>query len=121
MATKLEKNVVRESSVEFDERNVIVTLSDEQQISMKLKGMRKGDVSIGIDELYAQLTGSNNSEGHGSDRPKYDTKQMPLGTSKTRLISLDDLMRSNLISDSDYPVKVQVAKIIKDLIERYYE
>lgn len=58
MATILDKDLIRESTVKVDEREILVTLTETQKISMKLKGMKSGTVEIGIGELYGQLTGS---------------------------------------------------------------
>ena len=52
MATKLDKTLTRESTEEYDERNIMVTMEADQKISMKLKGMKSGTVSIGIFDLY---------------------------------------------------------------------
>lgn len=56
MATILDKSVIRESSICIGEREILITLGDNQTISMKLKGMKSGEVSISIVDLYNQLT-----------------------------------------------------------------
>lgn len=57
MATVLDKSVIRESTVKVTGREILVTLGDDQSISMKLKGMKSGEVVISIIDLYEQLTG----------------------------------------------------------------
>lgn len=56
MATKLEKEVTRETSVISENRNVIITLTEYQKISLRLKGMKSGGVEISIENLYDILT-----------------------------------------------------------------
>ncbi len=55
--TPLDKDLSRESTSKFDNREIQVTLTADQKISFKLKGMKSGVVSIGIEELYQQLSG----------------------------------------------------------------
>ena len=58
MATALSKDVTRESTVEHDSRLINVTLTADQKVKMKPKGMKTtGEVEIGILELYHQLCG----------------------------------------------------------------
>lgn len=57
MATKLEKDITRESSVTIDGKEIMVTMTSDQTIDLKLKGLRKGGVSMSIEDLYNQLTG----------------------------------------------------------------
>lgn len=56
MATQLDKDIIRETSVIFDGREILITLTEDQMISMKLKGMKSGVVTIPIKELYSQLS-----------------------------------------------------------------
>ena len=39
MATKLDKDITRESSVKIDDREINITLTDKQEIRLKLKGL----------------------------------------------------------------------------------
>lgn len=116
MATKLEKDIVRESTIKIDDREILVTLTTNQEISMKLKGMRSGDVSINIGELYNQLTGNESKEPKekkiisiksGDEKP----------TKKNPMILLTDLRSHNAISGADYQMIVHFDQIIKNLIE----
>ena len=47
MATKLDKDIIRESTVQIDGREIMVTVSANQEIKFKLKGMKSGELSIG--------------------------------------------------------------------------
>ena len=42
MATSLDKDITREFSVKIDNREINVTLSSNQEIKLKLKGMKSG-------------------------------------------------------------------------------
>ncbi len=57
MATILDKDLVRESTVKHNDREIQVTLTADQQISFKLKGMKSGALTIAIKDLYEQLSG----------------------------------------------------------------
>lgn len=57
MATVLDKDLTRETTVKVDEREIQITLTENQTISMKLKGMKSGSVEIPIGDLYKQLKG----------------------------------------------------------------
>lgn len=120
MATKLEKDVTRESNVIVDERNVIVTLTKDQEISMKLKGMKSGEVKTDIEDLYNQLAGieetpktkKSGSVVFNHDKPKKD-KDEPM-------ISLYDF-RSLYLTSGDLPleVKIKLEQITTRLIKNY--
>jgi hypothetical protein len=125
MATKLDKDVVRESTVVVDGREIVVTLSAEQKITMKLKGMKSGEVSINILELFSKLSGnltenSENSAKNGksvvisNDKPTKGNKNNPM-------ISLHELRTYNAISGLDYPTLVKFEGIIKNLMDNYQE
>lgn len=105
MATKLEKDITRESLVIVDDKEIVVTLTADQTISMKLKGKRTGGVSISIEDLYSQL----------SDGGKEKVSEKP--TKKNPMILLSDLRTHNAISGGDYKHIAHFDTIIKNLIE----
>ena len=96
MATTLDKDLTRESTIEVNGRLVIVTLTADQKISMKLKGMKTGTVTLSIAELFSQLTSNSPVETEAAEKPlknkKYD------GDS----ISLNDLRHRCMIRGFDY-------------------
>lgn len=107
MATSLDKDITRVSTVTVDGREVLVTLTEDQTISLKLKGLKKGEVSISIQDLYNQLSGSKSPAS--TDSPKRPSKEF---------ISLYDLRSQIMISANiDYPTKTVIEKIIVDLIK----
>ena len=104
MATKLEKDITRESTVEVEGRNVLVTITQDQKVSVKLKGMRTGAKSIDIEDLYEQL-----NEGISGSKPKAAGKGIN--------IDLHDLRTRNAISGLPYDDKVKFDMIITSLIK----
>lgn len=57
MATKLDKNLTRESTIQIGGRNIMVTITENQEIELKLKGRKSGEMLISLEELYKQLSG----------------------------------------------------------------
>jgi hypothetical protein len=57
MATKLEKDIVRETTIEVDGKILLVTLTKNQTIKIREKGRGKDiqEVEIGIEQLFTQL------------------------------------------------------------------
>ena len=119
MATKLEKDITRESTVKDEDKEIIVTLTADQKISMKLKGKRSGAVSISIEELYAQLTGKTLNEEKKKPSGPVSTEtgggQKP--TKKNPMILLSDLRSMNAISGGDYQMIAHFDNLIKNLME----
>jgi len=107
MATLLTKDLTRESTEVVDDRNLIVTLTEGQEIEMRLKGTRSAPKSISILELYENLSGGS-------------PKESPQGSSKSDngrlMVSLYDLRSANAISTMSYEDKVKFERIIVDLI-----
>ena len=106
MATLLSKDVTRESSEEVESRNILVTLTEKQEINLRLKELRDDGESIGILDLYQMLSG-------GSE----PTSKAKSGGNV--MISLNDLRTSSLISTLDYETKGKFESIILSLIDRY--
>lgn len=105
MATKLEKDISRESLTTINDKEIIVTLTSDQKITMKLKGKRSGEVSISIEDLYNQLTG----------KVKQNLVEKP--TKNNPMILLNDLRSQNAISGGDYKQIAHFDTIIKNLMD----
>jgi hypothetical protein len=120
MATKLEKNVVRESTVMIDDCEILVTLTADQEVSMKLKGRRTGDVKIGFDKLWHLLNGTETSNEDVRGPVVIKTTQSK-SSAKNPMISLIDLRAYNANAIIDYPTKVKFEAIIKSLMDNYAE
>jgi len=119
MATKLEKDVTRESTSKADDKEIMITITSKQTINLKLKGMRSGSVEVSIADLYAQLTNSPNTSNDEDDtEPKTITKnkyQKP--TTKNPMIILSDLRSHNAISTLDIATMAKFDHIIKSLMD----
>lgn len=112
MATKLDKSLTRETSVEIDNRLIQVSLNEDQTIGFKLKGMKSGEVTIGILELYNQLTGNKSKSDsivfkHNDKNKNHNEPQ----------INLNDLRSKIMISDMEYSSKAKLDEIIVDLLK----
>lgn len=115
MATILDKDLIRESTVMVGDRLIVVTLGEDQSISMKLKGMKTGAVSITIENLYKQLIGDSVEEA-----PKLKTISASSGSKKgstENMISLHDIRHRLNISNFDYATTVKLDGILKELLE----
>ena len=121
MATKLEKDVIRESTVEYDSRSIQVTLTKGQEVSMKLKGMKSGAVSMPIDVLYKQLVGDDSvtpkevpsgSISISNEKPEKKEKNW----NNSPIINLIDLRSLSAIEALDHDTKALFDKIINDVI-----
>jgi hypothetical protein len=120
MATILDKDLVRESTVKIDGREVLVTLTDKQTISMKLKGMKSGEVEISIEDLFKQLKGEAPSKKVEDDKPevKY-TGGVDLSSYKGQdryLISLNDIRHFINVKPIDVKMKQTFDGLLVDLI-----
>lgn len=114
MATKLDKDLTRETSVIVNEREVILTLTADQSINMKLKGMKSGHVTIPIQDVYDQLTGGSG----GSSQPEAEGVPVKLKAGKeSDMVSLQDLRHKFNVSGLPYESIVQVDMIIVELLK----
>jgi len=120
MATVLDKDLTRETSVKIDNREVVITLTEKQTIFMKLKGMKSGGLEIGIDELYSQLKGDDGvNEGEGDDEKTENVNSMDLSAYKGEsryLISLFDIRHAFNILPFEYDIKVRIDEFFVNLI-----
>jgi hypothetical protein len=117
MATILDKDITRETKVLVDGREIQITLTEAQTISMKLKGMKTGSKEIGIDVLYGQLVGEVKVEPKVEPdlRGMEDLSQYK-GESKY-LISLHDIRHAMMVKSIDFNVKLQIESFLLELIK----
>ena len=118
MATILERDIIRESTSKYDNREIVVTLTDKQKITFKLKGMKSGEVSISILELYKQL---NNIEDKGLISKTKSEKVVEPKFKKSDenpVIDLYSLRTSAMVTRMDMSAKVELEKVICELIKQ---
>lgn len=120
MATILDKDLVRESTVKVDGREILITLTDKQTISMKLKGMKSGEVEISIEELFKQLKGEAPSKKVEDDKPEVRyTGGIDLSSYKGQdryLISLNDIRHAINVKPIDVKMKTVFDAFLVELI-----
>lgn len=117
MATILDKDLTRESNVKYDNREIQITLTADQNISFKLKGMKSGVLSIGIENLYKQLAGV---ESKSSDvEPKKSSIVIKRKTSddSNPMISLRGLRTKILTEHMDLKMRLQLEAFVCDLLK----
>tara|TARA_R110000868_G_scaffold29601_2_gene110133 strand:- start:1756 stop:2121 length:366 start_codon:yes stop_codon:yes gene_type:complete len=120
MPTILNKDVTRESNTLRSDRNINITLTPDQKILMKLKGMKSGDVSIGIGELYDQLTGGAEVKPKKSvSYQNKETGRYEQPSIKVTKVVLNDLRSQNAISCLDINTITKFDQIIKALLDSY--
>ncbi len=119
MSTKLLKNLVRESTETIDGKPVIITLTSDQEIELKIKGKRGRGETIYIKDLYNQLyeikDSSPEKKKSGSLVISRDNESKKYGDGK--MISLYELRSFNAISMLDLPTIAKFDQIIKSVID----
>jgi len=116
MATILDKDLTRESTVKVTDREIQITITADQKISMKLKGMKTGAVEISIEDLYKQLKGDVVEEESKSKSVVIDRARKKPSDNEP-MISLHDLRSRLNIAAFDYGTTVKFDGIVKDLID----
>ena len=114
MATKLDKDIIRESTVVIDGREVIITLTEGQSISMKLKGMKSGFVEMSIEALYKQLKGEP-SESVGLSIP--ESIKTPRVKDGGSMMSLHDIRHRCNIKGFDFETTAKIDGVMKELLD----
>ncbi len=121
MATILDKDITRESTVTFADRLVLVTLTADQQISFKLKGMKSGTLSISIDEIYKQLAGATDVDTSlkvGKQKPLVIQHKVRGGEyDGGPMIPLNKLRTMVLTTKMDLPVKLELEAVLCDMLK----
>lgn len=122
MATKLTKDLTRESTEVIDGKEIIVTLTEDQEIELKIKGQRGKGKTIYIKELYADLNGIDLNETKDKNKEGSLTIKAADRTKKRgddMMISLYDLRSQNAISTLDLDTLAKFDQIIKNVIDSY--
>jgi hypothetical protein len=122
MATVLDKDIIRETTVKFDDREVQITLTDKQTIYMKLKGMKSGGLEISISDLYRQLKGEpveekvEVEEEEEKEEPVNGLDLSDYKGDKRYLISLHDIRHAFNVTPFELGVKTRVDEFLVNLI-----
>jgi hypothetical protein len=120
MATILDKDIIRETTVKFDDREVQITLTEKQTIFMKLKGMKSGGLEISIEDLYRQLKGERVEENVDveaeEDEPINGIDLSDYKGDKRYLISLHDIRHAFNVTPFELGVKGRVDEFLVNLI-----
>ncbi len=110
MATILNKPLTRETTIVRDDRNVMVTLTPDQHIQVKLKGLKSGSKKISIEKIYDQLNGISE---------KNDKKPITTPPKKKGIVmDINDFRSLNAISDASPSVISQVDTILAEIIRK---
>lgn len=99
--TKLQKDLIRESLKSINDKPIIVTLTKNQEITLKLKGRGSETFKVSIKELYNMLSG-------GSELV------VDRGMERT----LKEISTHSLIANSEYKTKVEIQRIINELLKK---
>jgi hypothetical protein len=132
MATILDKDITRETTIRVEDREIQITLTEQQSISMKLKGMKSGSVEIPIVDLYKQLKGDvaeepkekhsvsiKHEEDEDKSMGKHDLSTYK-GDSKF-LISIYDIRHAMIVTSMDHDVKMKFESFLTGLIKERKE
>lgn len=112
MATKLNTLIIRETDVIVDERNIHIALTEDQRVSMRLKGMKSGVVSIPIADLYSQLTGSPVAA-----KPKSVTTKRQENNGTENMVSINRLRSLNHVTPADPDVRQRLEELLSEFEE----
>lgn len=126
MATILDKDVIRESTIKVDEREIQVTMTSRQSIFMKLKGMKSGGVEITIEDLYKSLKDGGEISASTQSTSVVENEKVPkyIGGidlsgykgDERFLISLHDIRHAINCSHMEYDNKVIFENFLVNLI-----
>lgn len=120
MATVLDKDITRETTVKIDDREIQITLTDKQTIFMKLKGMKTGGLEISILDLFNQLKGDEvkvePTKEVEQSRYKGGIDLSSYKGDDRFLISLHDIRSYILVKPIDLNMKIKFEGLLVDLI-----
>ena len=107
MPTSLTREVVRETTIEVDKRNLIVYLTPKQKLGFKLKGLKNEPFFFNLVYVYNKLMNAD------ENTPSLDTD------AKEDLTETDKLCATSIIKDIQretdipYPYKRELVKYFK--------
>lgn len=119
MATRLDKEIIRETDVIRDDRNVNISLTPDQKITLKLKGMKSGELIIGIGELYDKLSGKDETVKKPIVYTRKEDGKYEQPNPKIAKTVLADLRSQNAISGMDLDFVTKFDSLVKTLLDSY--
>lgn len=120
MATKLNKDISRESSETIEDKEIVITLTEGQEVELKVKGSRGNGKSINIKDLYNQLYNIDDSDINIKGKKSVSIiRGSSDGVADRKLISLYDLRSQNAISMLTLTELAKFDQIIKSVIDSY--
>lgn len=117
MATILDKDIIRETTVKIDGREILVTLTADQKINLKPKGLKSGDLNIGILDLYKYLTAPNKKVEEKKDNKPKKVKV----SDDDPMINLTRLRSMAMTAKMDFKVKSELDKVIREITNEILE
>jgi hypothetical protein len=116
MATKLNKDVTRETEVLIDGKPLWITLTEDQKLVLKIKGTKKTK-TLEITELW------ENKEKLfvKPEEEKQKVNKIIKEDSKEPLVNLNWLRAQSAITNLDLKDTVKFDMILKSLIDIHYE
>jgi len=126
MATILDKDITRETTIKIDDREIQITLTEDQKIVMKLKGMKSGSLEIPIETLYHQLKGdipkevkplSFNHVEEDDDKPMVKNDLSSYKGDSKYLISIHDIRHAANVKNFDFNTMVIFDTFLTELIK----
>lgn len=129
MATILDKDITRETTVKIDDREVQITLTEDQKIVMKLKGMKSGSVEIPIETLYHQLKGDLPKEKKSLAFMHEEEDNKPMAKNDLSfykgdakyLISIHDIRHAANVRGFDLETTIKFDAFLSELIKERKE
>ena len=130
MATILDKDITRETTVKIEDREIQITLTEDQKVTMKLKGMKSGSVEIPIETLYHQLKGdlpkekkalSFNHDNESDDKPMAKNDLSSYKGDSNYLISIHDVRHAANVRGFDLETTTKFDSFLAELIRERKE
>lgn len=106
MPTILTREIVRETTIPIDKRNLIVYLTPEQKIGFKLKGLKNEPFFFGLVEAYNKLMNADEPE------PCTQTEEDTFDDAD-KLCALSILKDIQKETDIPYPYKRDLVKYFR--------
>ena len=115
MATILDKDLSRETRISVENKELLITLTETQEINLKLKGDKGVGVSISISDLYNQLVGKTKG---GLQPAEVKVVKKIKNLSGEPVINLHELRSHNLVTKMDMKVKLTLESVICEMIKQ---